>query len=181
MDTMRPMIIAAIRKARAAITHCGNRGAVVVEFAIVLPVLLLLVLGMIEFGIIMNAYVTLANAAGVTAMQFAASRSDVQPVTDALTAVNKAAPWLTQANLTVSLYVAPNTPPNGTPCFQGSANATSVAAGNVSCATALTGAAPVSGTLQPAAVKLTYPCSPQLIVSLGPSCTLASTVSESVQ
>ena len=180
MDTIAT-IVAELRKAGAAIAHGGSRGAVVVEFAIVLPVLVLLVVGMIQFGIILNSYVTLAYAAGAAAGQFAASRSDSQPVTDALTVVNNAAPGLTAANLTVSLYVSPNTPSSGTTCFEGSANATSVSAGNSSCSTALTSAAPVGGTLQPAAVTLSYPCGPQLIINLGSSCTLTSTVSESVQ
>jgi Flp pilus assembly protein TadG len=177
---MLSVIIAALRT-RAAIADCGSRGAVMVEFAIVLPVLLLLVVGMIQFGMMLNAYVTLAYAAGAAAGQFAASRSDAQPVTDALTAVNNAALGLTAANLTVSLYVSPNTPSSGTACFQGAASATSVSTGNTSCASALTSAAPVAGTLQPAAVTLTYPCGPQLIINLGSTCTLTSTVSESVQ
>jgi Flp pilus assembly protein TadG len=173
--------IAEVCKATAAIGHGGSRGAAAVEFAIVLPVLVLLVVGMIQFGLMLNAYVTLANAAGAVAGQFAASRSDAQPVTDALTVVNNAAPGLTAANLTVSLYVSPNTPSSGTACFQGAASATSVSAGNSTCATALTSAAPVAGTLQPAGVSLTYPCGPQLIINLGSSCILTSTVSESVQ
>ncbi|ADX73892.1 TadE-like protein [Pseudarthrobacter phenanthrenivorans Sphe3] len=41
----------------------SERGAAAVEFAILLPVLLLLVLGTIEFGRAYNAQITLTNAA----------------------------------------------------------------------------------------------------------------------
>ena len=48
-----------IRRRRAT----GERGAAMVELAIVLPVLLLLVFGIIEFGRLYNAQVTLTHAA----------------------------------------------------------------------------------------------------------------------
>lgn len=50
-----------------------ERGAVAVEFAILLPLLLMLVLGTIEFGRAYNAQITLTNAArdGVRVMSIA--------------------------------------------------------------------------------------------------------------
>ena len=50
-----------------------ERGAVAVEFAILLPLLLMLVLGTIEFGRAYNAQITLTNAArdGVRVMAIA--------------------------------------------------------------------------------------------------------------
>lgn len=41
----------------------SERGAVAVEMAILLPILLLMVLGIIEFGRALNAQITLTNAA----------------------------------------------------------------------------------------------------------------------
>ena len=41
----------------------GERGAAAVEFALILPVLLLLVLGLIEFGRVYNVQISLTNAA----------------------------------------------------------------------------------------------------------------------
>ena len=41
----------------------GERGAAAVEFAFVLPVLLLLVLGLIEFSLLFNAQISVTNAA----------------------------------------------------------------------------------------------------------------------
>ncbi len=51
----------------------SERGAAAVEFAILLPVLLMLVLGTIEFGRAYNAQITLTNAArdGVRVMAIA--------------------------------------------------------------------------------------------------------------
>ena len=41
----------------------GERGAAAVEFALILPVLLLLVLGLVEFGRAYNVQISLSNAA----------------------------------------------------------------------------------------------------------------------
>ena len=41
----------------------NNRGQALVEFALVLPMLLLLVVGMMHFGLIINQYMVLAEAA----------------------------------------------------------------------------------------------------------------------
>jgi Flp pilus assembly protein TadG len=51
------------RTNRAAGTSNRQRGAAMVEMAIVLPLLLLLVFGIIEFGRLYNAQVTLTHAA----------------------------------------------------------------------------------------------------------------------
>ncbi|CCQ45340.1 tadE-like family protein [Pseudarthrobacter siccitolerans] len=45
------------------VSHESERGAAAVEFAILLPLLLMLVLGTIEFGRAYNAQITLTNAA----------------------------------------------------------------------------------------------------------------------
>ncbi|MEU8225638.1 TadE/TadG family type IV pilus assembly protein [Kribbella sp. NPDC048915] len=50
----------------ASLTHGGSgadRGATAVEFALLLPMLLLIVLGIIDFGRMLNAQVTLTQAA----------------------------------------------------------------------------------------------------------------------
>jgi Flp pilus assembly protein TadG len=55
------------------VKHDSERGAAAVEFAILLPLLLMLVLGTIEFGRAYNAQITLTNAArdGVRVMAIA--------------------------------------------------------------------------------------------------------------
>jgi Flp pilus assembly protein TadG len=55
------------------VSHESERGAAAVEFAILLPLLLMLVLGTIEFGRAYNTQITLTNAArdGVRVMAIA--------------------------------------------------------------------------------------------------------------
>lgn len=60
-------------------------GQSLVEFALILPILLLLILGMIEFGWILNRQITLTNAA-----REGARAAAVQDVTNAYSAADSA-------------------------------------------------------------------------------------------
>jgi Flp pilus assembly protein TadG len=75
------------------------------EFAIVAPVLLLVLMGIMQLGIVYNNWVTLTDAARAGARKAAVCRSGCSP--DATTAVTNAvknsAANLTQANLTVTV------------------------------------------------------------------------------
>ena len=138
---------------------------------------LLIILGGVQFGILIKNYVTLTNAVAVGAMQFAISRSDATPASDAWTAITNAAPTLTTTNLQMTLSVA------GTACVTNANSLTTATAANSTCATALTGAAPSGGSLEPAAVTVTYPCGSQLTWYnfWTSSCKLTSTMTEGVQ
>jgi Flp pilus assembly protein TadG len=61
----------------------ADRGATVVEFALLLPLLLLIVLGIIDFGRILNAQVTLTQAAREGARLVALGQPNVQSRTQA--------------------------------------------------------------------------------------------------
>jgi Flp pilus assembly protein TadG len=63
------------RSGRAAAT--GDRGAAAVEFALLLPVLLLIVFGIIDFGRALNAQITLTQAAREGARLAALGEPDV--------------------------------------------------------------------------------------------------------
>ena len=78
----------------------NEQGQTMTEFALVLPVLALLLFGVIQFGILFNNYVTLTKAA--------VSRQASDPRGDAEAAVRKAADTLDQTKLNVS--VTPGTP-----------------------------------------------------------------------
>ncbi|MDQ0258726.1 Flp pilus assembly protein TadG [Sinomonas atrocyanea] len=64
-------------------SHRRERGAVAVEFALVLPLLLGLVLGIVEFGRIYNAQVLATNAAREAARTVAIGNSQSQAITNA--------------------------------------------------------------------------------------------------
>jgi len=55
----------------------NNRGQALVEIALILPVLLLLISGVIEFGRVFNAYLTLTHSSREGARAGAVGKSDV--------------------------------------------------------------------------------------------------------
>jgi Flp pilus assembly protein TadG len=63
-------------KGRSSCGGCRERGAVAVEFALLLPVLLLIVFGIIDFGRALNAQITLTQAAREGARLAALGNSD---------------------------------------------------------------------------------------------------------
>jgi Flp pilus assembly protein TadG len=82
-----------------------NRGAAMVEFALVLPVLVLLLFGVIEFTRAYNAKTTMTHAAREGARTLALRGT----VADAQARVRATSPSLNQANLTIT-----TTPASGT-------------------------------------------------------------------
>jgi len=132
-----------------------------VEFAIVLPVLLLVVLGGLQFGLTVAQYSMLTTAVGAGARQLSLSRgSTTTPYTSTLSAVRSAAPLLSTSTLTISLSV------NGTACTA-----------DTSCTTTLNLA---QG--QPSNVSATYPCSLRVLTqNFAPNCTLSASTTMMVQ
>jgi Flp pilus assembly protein TadG len=76
------------------------------EFAIILPVLVVLLFGIIQFGILFNNYVTLTDAVRAGARTAAVSRNDANPTGAATTAVRTSASDLDQTNLNVTVNSA---------------------------------------------------------------------------
>lgn len=74
-----------------------------VELAIVLPILILLVLGIIQFGIVYKDQLALTDSVRVGARQAAVSREAPDPVAAAENAVRNAAADLEQSDLNVSV------------------------------------------------------------------------------
>jgi Flp pilus assembly protein TadG len=85
-----------------------EQGQTATEFALVLPVLALLLFGVIQFGILFNNYVTLTDAVRSGARKAAVSRQASDPEGDTEDAVRAAADTLDQSKLTVS--VTPTSP-----------------------------------------------------------------------
>lgn len=65
-----------------------DRGAAAVEFALVLPVLVVITFGIIEFGNAYGAQLAVTNAARVAARSVAVGNSTAQAEADAVTAAN---------------------------------------------------------------------------------------------
>jgi Flp pilus assembly protein TadG len=128
-------------------------GTVLIEFAVTAPVLLLLVLGTFQFGIVISNYVVLTDAVGAGARQLSLSRGDSAPYTDTQSTITGTAANLTTSSLTITMSV------NGTSCTSDS-----------TCQTALTNAAG-----KPATVSASYPCSLSVYgINFAPSCTLSA-------
>jgi Flp pilus assembly protein TadG len=147
-----------LRKVSAALASLGSEGATLVEFALSVPILLLFVIGIIQFGFSLNQYLMLTNAVATGAQLFSISRaSTTTPYTSTVSAIQAAAPNLATASLTITLSV------NGTACTTDAA-----------CQTALN-----NNATNPATVTATYPCS--ALYTFVPGCTLASQVTEFIQ
>jgi Flp pilus assembly protein TadG len=95
------------------VSHDSERGAAAVEFAILLPLLLMLVLGTIEFGRAYNAQITLTNAArdGVRVMAISGNQTAARSAAkNAAVALN---PGLQDTNIQFGT-ACPSTIPAGT-------------------------------------------------------------------
>lgn len=78
-------------------------GAAAVEMALVLPVLILILLGIMEFGRAYNAQVTLTNAARESVRVMAISKNPATARSSAVTAAGTLRPLLTHANIAISV------------------------------------------------------------------------------
>ncbi len=91
-----------IRPAAVAGSARSERGAAAVEFALILPVLILLVLGLMEYGRVYNVQVSLSNAAREGARTMAIQNDAGKARTAARAAAPSVSPALTSANVSVS-------------------------------------------------------------------------------
>jgi Flp pilus assembly protein TadG len=130
------------RAMRQAMKRKNQRGAAAVEVALVLPVVLALLFGTVQFGWLINNYLVLTNAAALGAHQLAAERGYTTPYTDTQNAILAQTGPLKGA-LTISMKVG------GTSCTSDS-----------TCASALgtSTSAPTAGTQ--AYVQLGYAFAP---------------------
>lgn len=83
--------------------HPGSEdGAAAVEFALVLPVLLLLILGLIEFSLIFNTQISLTNAAREGARVMAIQNNPALARTAAINAAVSVNPAVTGGNIAIT-------------------------------------------------------------------------------
>lgn len=77
----------------------NEKGQSFVEFALILPVLLIIVMGIFEFGLMFNAYITISNASREGARLGSLGGTDIE-VTQR---VETTASHLNSANMTVTI------------------------------------------------------------------------------
>jgi Flp pilus assembly protein TadG len=77
----------------------NQNGQALVEFTIVLPILMLLIMGIFQFGMMLNAYITIGNAAreGARAGIIGSSDAEIENL------IISTSPSLEPANLAVSI------------------------------------------------------------------------------
>jgi Flp pilus assembly protein TadG len=81
----------------------SERGQAMAEFALVLPVLALLLFALIQFGITFNNYITVTDAVRAGARKAAVSRGTHNPAAAAEAAVRASANGLDQSQLGVTI------------------------------------------------------------------------------
>ena len=137
-----------------------TRGVSAIEFALVAPVLLMIVIGIIQLGITFNNFIALTDAVRNGSRILAASRSSATPWTSATNAVYQSAPSLTKGSITLNVAVG------GTNC-----------ASDGACQTALSAAAGSTAT-----ISASYPCSLIILgANYAPGCALTATTTERVE
>jgi Flp pilus assembly protein TadG len=81
----------------------SERGQTMAEFAIVFPVLAVVLFGIFQFGVLFNNYLTITDAVRAGAREAAVARQSADPVGAATTAVRNSAADLNQTNLAVTV------------------------------------------------------------------------------
>lgn len=149
-----------------------SSGQALLEFAVVAPLLLLLCLGMVVFGIALNEQLVISNATELAAQQVAISRgqttSSDNPCEIAETTFTNAAPDLNASNLTFTLTLSGQ-----------SAIASTTGAGNFATATNCSSAALVEG--QTVTLTVSYPYTASFINFGTKSYTLTSTIEQVIE
>ncbi len=104
---------------RSAAVIRDESGSTLVEFTIVAPSLILLWVGVLQFGPVLQNYVIIQNAAFQTAQFAGTGRTDATIYTDSINQFSAAASSLSGASATISICSASGT--SCTPCSSDSA------------------------------------------------------------
>ena len=161
-------------------------GAAFLEFALVLPVLLLVVFGITQFGLVFYHYTLVSNATAAGARQFSISRLDSNAYCDTENAIVNASGGLGGTPGTGSPASCPTLASNFTITLQVNKTTCTTSSGATGCV-ALLESAYQTNPPESATVIVSYSCSaedliptPQFSVHLG-VCPLSSTMQAPVQ
>jgi|SRR5580658_7366970 Flp pilus assembly protein TadG len=137
----------------------GNQGGSLIEFALVLPVLMIAVTGMAATAIALHNLLVLTNAVNIGAQQLSFSRGQTtDPCATAYTAINKAAPGMA-SSITLT-FVIDGASFSGNSCTGGATDM-------------------VQGAT--AEVTATYPCTVVYYGTILSACTLKAQLTEYIQ
>ena len=135
-------------------------GSPAVEFALIAPLLFLVLFGIVTFGIAINNYIELTDSVRSGGRALAIARASTTPYTSTVSAIDASAPNLTAASISIVVTV------NGTPC-----------ATDTLCATALSTAAGDTST-----VTASYPCNLTVMqFNFAPNCSLSATTNDLIE
>jgi Flp pilus assembly protein TadG len=173
-STARADIWSSGKPVRACVRRDGERGTATVEFALVVPIFLIVLMGMFSMAGFLNKYLQLTDAVEIGARSMAVMRgvtADTDPCALAATAIQNAAPQLTAASMTYTFVIT-------------SGSAASPTTNTYSTATCTAGAAELTQGL-PVTVTVNYPCSilsmsfgPLYNFNIVPSCNLQAKITE---
>lgn len=142
-----------------------TRGSALVEFAVTLPLIMLLMTGIFSFSMALYQKMSLSEGLSVGGRVLATDRGDTDPCKTATAAINAAAPDLLTANLTLTYTLNGVSQGSGTlscPGASGAANANMVSGKN-------------------AQIQASYKCSLGIYNANFGSCLLQEQVTEVVQ
>jgi Flp pilus assembly protein TadG len=88
---------------RRRINIRNERGQTMVEFALVVPILCVVIFGILQFGALYNDYVTLTDSTRVGARKAATSRHSLTPEADAEAAARNSAAGLDADDLDIAV------------------------------------------------------------------------------
>lgn len=149
----------------------SQKGAALVEFALVLPMFLVLSTGIFTFGFALNNYLELTNAVTIGAQDVAVSRNVStipDPCAAGSSAIAGAAPYLTPANVSYTFTFTP---------AAGGVGTSYTGTGTSASCTAQASTMQQGGTVQ---VTATYPCT-LVIYGNNFGCALKAQVAEIIQ
>jgi Flp pilus assembly protein TadG len=173
-NSARDKTLPRAKRVRARILRNGERGAALVEFAVVVPLLMTFVLGMFSFGIALNQYMELTNATAIGGQYLSVLRgpSATDPCAQTISAIESAAPLLNPANMTFSFSITYQNQSTGAVTVYPYTNQTSCTAGVDELSQG-----------EPVQVTVTYPCTLYVFgnTNILPGCTLKAQITEDSQ
>jgi Flp pilus assembly protein TadG len=154
------------KKPNLAALRNDTRGSVLVEAALIMPLVVLFIAGIADYGVTLYQYHTLSTANGAAVRQLIVSRGFTNPYTGVLSEYSTWAPNLTVTGSQITVKVA-NSGGTLTTCTDST---------NPTCKTLLDGAAGKQAT-----VSINYPCTTTFIPSMASPCPIKITASGMVE